>query len=268
MTLLTEVMERPLDGGYAEASRRQAEGEGPIWWGRWAMVLTAALVLGLGVTWGVRALRSPGEEEQRTRAALERRAEDAQDRVTALRERTNDLSGEIESLQNQALSATDPAAAAQARSLAITVGAIPVTGWGLEITLREDSQAVAAGSDESRIRAGDLRIIVGSLWQSGAEAVAVGGVRLAATTAIRDVGDQIQVGFESLGTPYTIQALGPAEEMEIGLASGRAAQRISLLTGYFGAGVEVRQVKGLELPASAEAARLEYTYVGGGGDTQ
>jgi uncharacterized protein YlxW (UPF0749 family) len=266
MTLLTEVLERPLDGGYAEAARRKAAGQPPVKAGRWALVAAAAVILGLGVTASVRTLRSPGEADQRARQALERNAVEAQSRLLALAERTNQLAGEVEALENQALSLTDPAAAAEARALAVAVGAIGAAGPGLEISIQEDAQAVAAGADEARIRAGDLRILVGALWQAGAEAVAVGEVRLASTTAIRDVGDQIQVGFESLGTPYVIRAIGPVEDLEIGLALGRAADRISLLSGYLGAAVQIRPVERLELPASAEVAGLEYIDLVGGGE--
>ncbi|MDR2565650.1 MAG: DUF881 domain-containing protein [Bifidobacteriaceae bacterium] len=266
MTLLTEVLERPLDGGYAEAAQRKAAGQSPVGPVRWALVAAIALVLGLAVTWGVRELRSPGEEAQRARQGLERGAAEAQERVTALRERTSELAGEVEALENQALSQMDPTAAVEARALAIAVGAIAVTGPGLEISIQEDVEAVAAGANDARIRAGDLRLIVGALWQSGAEGISVGGVRLASTTAVRDVGDQIQVGFESLGTPYVIQAIGPAEDMELGLVSGAAADRISLLKGYLGATVGIRRVDRLELPASAEVSGLDYITVGEGSD--
>jgi uncharacterized protein YlxW (UPF0749 family) len=263
MTLLTEVTARPLDGGYAEAARRKAAGESPVWPGRWALVLVAALALGLAATWGVRALRSPGEAEQRTRLALENRAADTQTHLVALRERTNELAAQVEALENQALSRMDPTAAARARALAIAAGSIPVGGPGLVVTVSEDAAAIAAGSDDARIRAGDLRIVVGALWESGAEAIAVGGVRLASNTAIRDVGDQVQVGFESLGAPYDIWAIGPAEQMQVGLASGRAADRISLLKGYLGATVDIQTAAELELPASALAARLEHADLDG-----
>jgi uncharacterized protein YlxW (UPF0749 family) len=266
MTLLTEVLSRPLDGGYAEAAQRKAAGQTPVRPARWVLVVAAALVLGLAATWGVRALRSPGEAEQRAHQALERSAAEAQERVTALRERTNELAGQVEALENQALARSDPSAATRARELAMAVGAIAVAGPGLEITLQEDAEAVAAGAAEARIRAGDLRILVGALWQSGAEAVAVGGVRLASTTAIRDVGDQVQVGFESLGTPYVIEAIGPSDDMELGLVDGSAADRMSLLKGYLGATVAIRRLDRLELPASAEVAGLDYITVGEGSE--
>jgi uncharacterized protein YlxW (UPF0749 family) len=106
-------------------------------------------------------------------------------------------------------------------------------------------------------------VIVGALRQSGAEAVAVGGIRLTSTTAIRDVGDQIQVAFEPLATPYLIEAIGPAEEMEVALASGRAGDRVSLLRGYIGATVTIDRVKRLELPASLTTTALKYAAVPG-----
>jgi uncharacterized protein YlxW (UPF0749 family) len=256
MTLLTEVMERPLDGGYAEAARRkQALGRAPARWS-WAFVLVTALVLGLGVTWGVRVLRTPVEADERARASLERNAETARQEVTELSERFNELTVEVAELRSAALG--DPAAAAAARDLAAAVGALPVTGSGLVVAVTPDAAAVAEGNHDARIRSGDIRVIVGALRQAGAEAVAVGGVRLTARSAIRDVGDQIQVGFEPLAAPYAIEAIGLAAALEVSLASGRSGDRVSLLRGYLGATVSISRVDVLELAASKDVNVLRY----------
>jgi uncharacterized protein YlxW (UPF0749 family) len=259
MTLLTEVMERPLDGGYAEVAARKRAGEKPLGPGRWLFPLVLALILGVAATWGVKVLRTPGEEGLKARQALETRAEAAREQVRLLSQQSNQLSNQVQALQNQALSQSDPSAGARARELAIRVGAVPVQGPGLEIKIAPGPAAQERGQADQKIRAGDLRLIVGSLWQAGAEAVAVGGVRLAGNTAIRDVGDQIQAGFEPLASPFVIQAIGPADGLEVGLAQGRAGDRISLLKGYLGASVTIEPVRDLELPASAEVATLYYS---------
>ncbi|MDR2252420.1 MAG: DUF881 domain-containing protein, partial [Bifidobacteriaceae bacterium] len=188
MTLLTEVMARPLDGGYAEAAARREAGLAvrPRW--TWSMVLAIALVLGLAVTWGVRVLRSPAESDQRARARLEETAEAARARLDALGEQVGALSAEVNALRDELIGLRDPSAAAAARELSAQVGAQAVTGPGVRVAITPDADAVAQGNSDARIRSGDLRLIVGALWQAGAEAVAVVGVRLTARSAIRDVG--------------------------------------------------------------------------------
>ncbi|MDR2347729.1 MAG: DUF881 domain-containing protein [Bifidobacteriaceae bacterium] len=266
MSLLAGIMNRPLDGGYAEAAARKAARPADVSaqppagrpFGRWLAVAAVALVLGLTVTLGVRALRAPSQADQRARAALERSAEQASERLAALRQRYNKLSGEVAALEIQALARRDPSAAARAQELAAAVGALAVAGAGLKISIAPDPQALADDDPDALIRSGDLRLLVGALRQAGAEAVAVGGVRLTATTAIRDVGNQIQVGFEPLPALIVIEAIGPAADMELGLAEGRAGDRISLLRGYLKATVSIDRADRLELPASPDVAGLEY----------
>jgi uncharacterized protein YlxW (UPF0749 family) len=272
MTLLREISNRPLDGGYAEAAAAKAvrnhpaggpgRAERPPRW-RWAAVAAVAIILGVSATWGVRALRAPDQADQRARAALERRAEEARERVGALRQRSNELSGEVAELENQALARRDPSAAARSQQVAAAVGALAVSGPGLRLTIAPDPANEA--DPDARIRAGDLRLLVGALWQAGAEAQAVGGVRLTSTTAIRDVGDQIQVGFEPVASPIAIEAIGPASALELGLARGRAGDRISLLRGYLKATVSIERAGRLELPASSDVAALEHAAAGGTG---
>src|SRR5690625_3667370 len=60
MTLLREVVERPLDPGYAAAAERRRTGRGLAmpWWRR-GLVLLVAAALGLATVWAARELRVP-----------------------------------------------------------------------------------------------------------------------------------------------------------------------------------------------------------------
>jgi uncharacterized protein YlxW (UPF0749 family) len=258
MTLLTEVMTHPLDGGYAAMARRQGGARpGPA---SWVAVLVIALVLGVAVTWGVKLLRTPAESDLQARVGLERRAEQARVRLASLGVQAGELSSEIRSLDARLLASRDPAAARRAVQTGLVTGVLGAGGPGLRLAILPDAVAVAEGKNAAMIRAGDIRLLAGALWQAGAEAMTVGGVRLTSTTAIRDVGDQIQVGFEPLAAPYVIEAIGPAPSMEVALASGRAGDRISLLKGLLGATVTIDQVEELELPPALDAIRLYYAH--------
>jgi uncharacterized protein YlxW (UPF0749 family) len=258
MTLLTAVTARPLDGGYEEAARRRAAGEEPKWTGRVAFVLSMALVLGLAVTLGVRDLTAPDEADQRVRQGLERNASESQERVDELRGRNRELSTEVEALANQALALADPSAAVQARNLAIRAGSMAVSGPGLKVEISPDQEAIAAGDTNARITAGDLRVIVSALWAGGAEAVSINSVRLSAKTSIRDVGGQIQVGFQPLASPFVVEAIGSQDSLELALAKGRAGDRIALLRGVLGADVRVRREGDLRLEPSTEVGSLDH----------
>ena len=58
------------------------------------------------------------------------------------------------------------------------------------------------------VRAADLAGRVNELWSAGAEAVAVNGVRILATTGFRDHVDDILVGEGTMRPPFTIAAIG------------------------------------------------------------
>lgn len=82
------------------------------------------------------------------------------------------------------------------------------------------------GSEGSAVRDRDLAEIVDVLFAAGAEAIAVGGVRLTATSAIRAAGPAILVGFHALTSPYTIDAIGPGPAMKTTLSASPVWARL------------------------------------------
>ena len=60
----------------------------------------------------------------------------------------------------------------------------------------------------------DLQLTVNSLWASGAEAVAVGGIRIGPNVTIRQAGGAILVDNHPISSPYTILAVGPPHTMQ------------------------------------------------------
>jgi len=255
MSLLNQIMDRPLDAGYQEAaaSKNGPGGQplelpgssgGPRRRSTWLVLMAAAAVIGLSLTWGVRVLRSPDPQSTRARGLLEAETQQAVEEVDRLEQTNRMLSGTRDQLRFEVLAASDPTAAAKAEQLAATSGAMAVAGPGLRVQL-STSRAMTATSE--RIQASDLRLLAGALWQSGAEAVTVNQIRLTSLTAVRDVGESIQVQLRPISEPYVIEAIGPADQLEVGLAKAAGA-RISLLRDYLGATVSVEAVKQIEMP--------------------
>ena len=60
----------------------------------------------------------------------------------------------------------------------------------------------------------DLQLVVNSLWASGAEAIAVGGVRIGPNVTIRQAGGAILVDNQPISSPYAIVAIGPPHGMQ------------------------------------------------------
>lgn len=57
----------------------------------------------------------------------------------------------------------------------------------------------------------DLRWLVNILFANGAQAISINGHRLISTTAIRNVGDVIQIDTRTIQPPYELKALGDPE---------------------------------------------------------
>ena len=68
----------------------------------------------------------------------------------------------------------------------------------------------AQSTDQGHIVDFDLQVISNELWHDGAEAIAINGQRLIATSTIRAAGNAILVDLAPLSEPYTIQAIGPS----------------------------------------------------------
>ncbi|WP_157011687.1 DUF881 domain-containing protein, partial [Mycobacterium celatum] len=148
-------------------------------------------------------------------------------------------------------------ASLDALSLAAASG--PVIGPGLVVTVT-DPGAGPNLSDVSKQRVAgsrqiildrDLQLVVNSLWASGAEAIAVGGVRIGPNVTIRQAGGAILVDNNPVGSPYAILAVGPPHAMQDAFDRSPGLHRLRLLEASYGVGVNVSARDGLTLPAGA-----------------
>ena len=97
------------------------------------------------------------------------------------------------------------------------LGLTDVTGSGVVITLRDnsnvtaDSLSVLDSIDYYLVHDMDLRTIVNELKNAGAEAISVNEQRIVQTTSITCEGVIVQVNGETVGSPFTIKAIGSPE---------------------------------------------------------
>ncbi|MDR1151776.1 MAG: DUF881 domain-containing protein [Bifidobacteriaceae bacterium] len=261
MTLLNEVIERPLDAGYAEVAARKAAGEAGSARGHVrAIAAGTAIVLGIAAGTAVAALRAPDPDASRAAKTLIADAEARQQRVAELTEENLELTRVVETLEHDVLASIDPSAARVAALTGIAAGASPVTGPGLVVTMEEDPAAVESDGEAARIRAADLQTVVNGLWHSGAEAIAINGVRLTTTSPIATAGQAIHIDLTPVAPPYQIEAVGDGEVLQIKLMRTSAGGRISYLRNEFGARIDVSVRSELTLGASGGRATLYYAH--------
>ncbi|WP_298805480.1 DUF881 domain-containing protein [uncultured Pseudokineococcus sp.] len=267
MTLLREVMERPLDPGYASAAAARRTGTAPpATRPRRAVTAGLGLLAGLLAVVGVVQLRAPGAEG--TTAALRAEVEQRQGEVDALASAVEGARADVVGAQDAVLGPEASEGGERAQQLGAATGAVAVTGPGLRVVVDDapDARADASGSprtdaqaDLGRVRDRDLQVVVNGLWSAGAEAVAVGGQRLTARTAVRGAGEAVLVGYQPLAPPYEVEAVGDPDALATGFARSAGGRYAAGLADY-GITVSVDEVDELHLPAAAglrpEAARV------------
>jgi uncharacterized protein YlxW (UPF0749 family) len=260
-SLLRSLLSEHLDPGYAAAAAKRAEGAKPRPpWAAGAWQAAAALLSAVVFAAAVAQARSvaPGvKQTQQVLASSVRASESSTDALSAQRA---GLAAEVDSLRRDQLQ-NDAAGQRLLRSLdglSLAAGTAAMTGPGLTVTLTDPGVAGNL-TDVSKERIPgsrqvvldrDLQLVVNSLWAGGAEAIAVGGVRLGPNVTIRQAGGAILVDNKPVGSPYTIAAIGPPHAMRDAFDHSAGLARMRLLEAAYGAGVTVSAGDALSVPAA------------------
>jgi len=246
MTLITEMMQRPLDPGYAAAAdSRQRSGLPPATSHQGPMLVIFAVLVGAVLATSALALRAPTTGASQTKSALVGRIEASRAHADAQTRLITGLRGEIDAAQAAALSQQSQIGLATDLSrLELVTGTVPVTGPGLVLTL-DDAPAQASGNDpnvdprlataaeKGKVIASDLQRVVNGLWQAGAEAISVNGHRLTSRAAIRFAGAAILVANRPLVRPYAITAIGDPGSLSVEFAANDGGSYLQLLKANF-----------------------------------
>lgn len=253
MTLLTTMMERPLDPGYAAAAaRREAAGLPPSTSLRSRGLGVAALAIGLVVGVSASNLTAADDAGSHGRQQLIGQIETRRAEADDLRAQAAALEAEVAAAEADLLG--DDGTAERARALAVSAGAVPLEGPGVVLTLDDapggDDGAGTDDAADGRVLAKDLQYVVNALWRSGAEAVSVNDKRLTSLSAIRFAGSAIIVDYRPLTRPYVVTALGDPESFPAEFADGPGGSYLSTLRSTFGIRVDSEVSRSLRVPAA------------------
>jgi len=243
MTLITEMMQRPLDPGYAAAAEsRQRTGLPPATSHQGPMLVIFAVLVGAVLATSALALRAPTTSASQIKSALVGRIEASRAHADSQTRLIAGLRNEINNAQAAALSQQSQSGlAADLSRLELVTGTLPVTGPGLVLTL-DDAPAqananvdprLATAPDQGKVIARDLQIIVNGLWQAGAEAISVNGHRLTARAAIRFAGEAILVDYRPLVRPYVITAIGDPGNLSVEFAGNDGGSYLQSLKANY-----------------------------------
>ncbi|MEV8503823.1 DUF881 domain-containing protein [Actinoplanes sp. NPDC051475] len=255
---LTELFRNPLDPGYADAAARRARGEGPTAGRRRLLSGVSAVTLaGVGFLLVVAYQQTVADEPARARArdTLVEQVQGRREETAELQERADRLRAEVAGLRERQLGG---AAVARLEGMEAETGLAPVRGSGVRVTVGDGPTPIdpvtGERRSEARVRDTDLQLATNALWAAGAEAIAVNGQRLTATSTIRQAGEAILVDFRPVTTPYQVVAIGPASLVE-DFRDGAAGKFFHALSSKYGMSFDVTEVRGVTLDA-ATAPRL------------
>ncbi len=121
-------------------------------------------------------------------------------------------------------------------------------GSSVIVELSDNPRALRLGENPNEVllHYTDLVRVVGNLWASGAEAVAINGERLVGTSGIECVGTTVLVNQRRLTPPFRITVIGDPERVirEVG---GRGASLDMLRS--FGFLVRITRLSEVKIPA-------------------
>jgi uncharacterized protein YlxW (UPF0749 family) len=117
--------------------------------------------------------------------------------------------------------------------------------------------------EDCRIQDVDLQLAVNALFGLGAEAVAVNGERVIATTAIRGAGRAILVNYRVLTPPYVVEAVGDRERLAREFAGTAIAGDFEAWKSRYGLGFGWEPASDLILPAYGGSVRFRQAAIGG-----
>jgi uncharacterized protein YlxW (UPF0749 family) len=265
VSLLNELLTNTLDQGYAEAARRRAGREGRSTPRRAQLVVAAGLLLaGLLCGLGFAQKRQSAPESARVKLALIRDIESRTTNSNELERRLDELVAQVARDRDAALAASEQGTGARAvlQRLESQDGLLAVRGPGLEVTVGDapprqqtdpvtGQQQTVQPDENGRITDRDLQIVVNALWSAGAEAIAVDGRRLTATTTIREAGGAILVDFFAVTSPYTIEAIGDPDRLLPRFVDSRTGQQYQTYVGAYQIEFDVQRREEMTLRAAA-----------------
>ena len=257
LPLLESLFSDHLDPGYQAAADRRAAGGGrdraaarsprsrAV-----AYLVAGLLIVGsvLGVALSTTKDQAAGAEQ--ARRSLLQDIDAAQTGQAALAAEASDLSAAVRSAQ-AALGAGGPLATVS--RLEVLGAQTGVSGPGLTVVIDGSSKSSGAGVILDR----DIQLLVNGLWSSGAEAISIGGVRLRATSAIRQAGSAILVDNRPVFFPVSIQAVGDPSALHVNFVGTVGFGRFQTFVSLYGIRFDISAQTALTLPP-AGAPDLQY----------
>jgi uncharacterized protein YlxW (UPF0749 family) len=187
-----------------------------------------------------------------------------QQQASLLRRQVNQLRHQIDVLRSSEAGQGNDALSREGdlRNADLISGLTPVDGPGVRVVL-DDSDLTTAPSgniNDLVIHSQDVQAVVNGLWRSGAEAIAINGERLVATSAVLCVGNTLLLNGTVHSPPYTMDAVGATAGR---FEADPLVRRLHADATTFRLRFSVDAVNGLAVPAFSGAVTTNYARAAG-----
>ena len=156
---------------------------------------------------------------------------------------------------------------ARADSVRAAAGVTALHGPGLRVVLddapRRPGGGLPAGArpDDVVVHQQDVQSVVNALWAGGAEAMAIMGLRVISTSAVRCVGNTLLLHGQVFSPPFEIAAIGNSARMRATLDADPGVRAFRDAAQAFGLGYTVQNQDDLVTPAFVGSASLDHATV-------
>jgi uncharacterized protein YlxW (UPF0749 family) len=256
---LVDLFRHPLDPGYVEAARRRSGAPPVAGWRRRGAVGGRALVfvvIGFLLTIAYEYAVAAKPETTKARAGLVADVRERRAQTEQMQRHADEVRQQVNRDRDRALAGTG-AESGRLRDLEAITGLGEVRGDGVSVRLADAPAPVdpvtgkPSGSNPGLVLDRDLQDVVNELWRDGAEAIAINGQRLTATTTIRAAGGAILVDFRPISGPYQVSAIGP-DDIDKRFTASATGRRFHRYVDAYHMQFTIKRETGMTLPAAAE----------------
>lgn len=179
--------------------------------------------------------------------------------TSALRRQVAGLRAEVEQVRGERVGGEAQAAEREAQlgDLGLVAGLVAMAGPGVRVTL-DDSElerAPTGNVNDLVVHSQDVQAVVNALWKAGAEAVAINGQRLVATSAVLCVGNTLLLNGTVHSPPYVVTAVGAGRDR---FEADALVRRLHDDAATFGLRFSVAREDRAEVPAYRGATTPSY----------
>jgi uncharacterized protein YlxW (UPF0749 family) len=183
-------------------------------------------------------------------------------RLTELRDDIQQLTDEIAVLRSRSGSADLRRVERSGRTSRLAAGLEELRGPGLTVTLDDapEEVLVSAGEDVNNaiVHQQDIQGVANALWEGGAEAMTIQGVRIISTTGIKCVGNTVILNGVPYSPPYRIAAIGDPDKLRGALDRNPYVRAYRQAVDIWQLEWQVSEPEEIEAPAYAAPVELRH----------